>query len=110
MLMNRYMKMIAVASLALLLASPALALGLNEAKSQGLVGEKHNGYIGAVKPGGAVNSLVQSINAKRKSHYRSISAKNGTSLSNVEKLAGDKLINRAPRGQYVNRGSGWVKK
>ena len=108
--MNRMLTMIAALTLSLLLASPALALNLDEAKSQGLVGEKINGYIGAVQPSGNVNALVKNINAKRKSHYQQISYKNGTSLGNVEKLAGEKLINRAPRGQYVNRGSGWVRK
>ena len=108
--MNRYYKTITAFVLALFLAAPAMALDLNSAKSQGQVGEKHNGYIGAVKPGGAVNALVSNINAQRRSHYQQISKKNGTSLSNVEKLAGDKLINRTPSGQYVNRGSGWVKK
>ena len=106
--MNRLMKIITTLTLALFLAAPALALNLDEAKSQGLVGEKIDGYIGAVKSSSAVNALVNSINSQRKSHYRQISKKNGTSLSTVERLAGEKLINRAPSGQYVNRGSGWV--
>ena len=108
--MKRILNTLTVLILSLLIASPALALNLDEAKSQGLVGEMANGYIGAVKSSGEVNTLVKSINAQRKTHYQEISRKNGTPLSTVEKLAGEKLINRAPRGQFVNRGSGWVKK
>lgn len=108
--MKRILKTLTALTLALLLAAPALALDLDSAKSQGLVGEKINGYIGAVKSSGEVNTLVSNINAQRKAHYQAISRKNGTPLSTVEKLAGEKLINRAPRGQFVNSGSGWVKK
>ena len=108
--MHTIMKTLTVLIVTLLLASPALALNLDEAKSQGLVGEKHNGYVGVVKSSAGVDSLVRSINAQRKAHYQDISQKNGTSLGNVEKLAGQKLINRTPRGQYIDTGSGWVRK
>lgn len=108
--MKRILNTLTVLALALLLASPALALDLDSAKARGLVGENANGYIGAVQSTGEVNALVKSINTQRKAHYQEISRKNGTPLGTVEKLAGEKLINRAPRGQYINRGSGWVKK
>jgi len=108
--MKRILNTLTVLILSLLLASPALALDLDSAKSRGLVGEMASGYIGAVKSSAEVNTLVRSINAQRKAHYQEISRRNGTPLSTVEKLAGEKLINRAPRGQYINRGSGWVKK
>ncbi|MGD8236159.1 MAG: YdbL family protein [Chromatiales bacterium] len=108
--MKRILNTLTVLILSLLLASPALALDLDSAKARGLVGENANGYIGAVQSSGEVNALVNSINTQRKAHYQEISRKNGTPLGTVEKLAGEKLINRAPRGQYINRGSGWVKK
>jgi uncharacterized protein YdbL (DUF1318 family) len=108
--MKRILNTLTAFTLALFLAAPALALDLDSAKASGLVGENANGYIGAVQSSGEVNALVKSINAQRKAHYQDISRKNGTPLGTVEKLAGEKLINRAPRGQYINRGSGWVKK
>ncbi|MEJ2308326.1 MAG: YdbL family protein [Gammaproteobacteria bacterium] len=108
--MHTILKTLTAFMLALLLATPALALDLDTAKARGLVGESSNGYIGAVQSNAEVNALVRSINSQRKSHYQEISRKNGTSLSAVEKLAGDKLIRRASPGEYVNRGSGWVKK
>ena len=108
--MKPILNTLTVLVLTLLLVSPVLALDLDSAKSQGLVGENANGYIGAVQSGAGVNALVSSINAQRKAHYQETSRKNGTPLSTVEKLAGEKLINRASRGEYINRGSGWVKK
>ena len=54
--MHTIMKTLTVLIVTLLLASPALALNLDEAKSQGLVGEKHNGYVGVVKSSAGVDS------------------------------------------------------
>ena len=78
----------------LLIPVPLLALSLTDAKSQGLVAETSSGYIEPRSSTGGVRALVQSVNAKRKERYRAISARNGTSLSVVEKLAGEKLIKR----------------
>ena len=52
--------------LSLLLALPAFALDLGDAKARGLVGETAAGYLGAVKPSAEVNTLVKDINAQRK--------------------------------------------
>ena len=97
-------------ALSLLLALPAFALELGDAKSRGLVGETYSGYLAAVKPSGDVNSLVESINSQRKAHYQKIAKKNGISLQAVEVRAGQKAIGKTPAGQYVNSGSGWQKK
>jgi len=74
-----------------LFALPASALNLGQAKSQGLVKETASGYLVAVKPSGEVNALVSKINAGRKAEYQRIAKKNGTPLSAVEQLAGQKL-------------------
>ena len=97
-------------TLALLLAVPAFALDLGEAKSKGLVGETSNGYLAAVKPSGDVNALVKDINGKRKAHYQKIAKKNNISLEAVEVRAGQKAIGKTPAGQYINSGSGWQRK
>lgn len=96
--------------LSLLVALPALALELGDAKSRGLVGETSSGYLAAVKPSNEVNALIESINGKRKAHYRKIATKNGISLEAVEVRAGQKAIEKTPPGQYVNTGAGWKKK
>jgi len=97
-------------ALSLLIALPALALELGDAKSGGLVGETNSGYIAAIKPSGEVNALVDSINQQRKAHYQKIAQKNGISLEAVEVRAGQKAIEKTPAGEYINTGGGWQKK
>ena len=99
----------AIALLALL-SSPASATDLDQAKTQGIVGETYTGYLAAVDPAANVTSLVSEINAKRKQHYQAIATKNGISLQAVEARAGLKAIEKTPSGQYINTGSGWQKK
>ena len=94
-------------------SAPSLAIGLHEAKAQGLVGEQSNGYLGLVKPSASadVRALMRDINAKRKQHYQAIARRNSTALNVVEALAGKKAIERTAAGQYVKLPSGkWVKK
>ena len=93
------------------LSSPAWAIDLQSAKSQGLVGEKQSGYLGTVKSSSEVNALVKKVNNARKAHYEKIAKRNGTSLEVVEVLAGKKAIGKAAAGHYVQSASGsWVKK
>ena len=80
----------------LLFAVSSMALDIDTAKAQGLVGEQTNGYLGLV----ATNhmeaaALVSEINLKRKEKYMEIATKQKTALSNIEALAGGKLIERA---------------
>ncbi|UCH53304.1 MAG: YdbL family protein [Pseudomonadota bacterium] len=94
-------------------ATPALALSLDQAKSQGLVGEQADGYLGVVSPGASseVKALVTDINAKRRNEYQAIAKRNNTTLDKVEALAGKKAIDLTPAGQHVRLPSGqWVKK
>ena len=93
-----------------LLAFPALALDLDTAKADGLVGETSTGYIAAVKPSADVDALVSSINSQRKVYYQEIATKNGISLQAVEVRAGQKAIEKTTTGNYINNGTGWQKK
>jgi len=74
-----------------LVALPASALNLGQAKSQGLVKETASGYLVAAKPSGEVNALVSKINAGRKAEYQRIAKKRGVPLSAVEQQVGQKL-------------------
>lgn len=103
-------KALGTLALSLLMALPAFALDLGEAKSSGLVGETNSGYLAAVKPSGEVDKLVASINSKRKAHYQQIAKKNGISLQAVEVRAGQKTVEKTPAGEYINTGGGWKKK
>ncbi len=92
---------------------PAWAITLAQAKSQGLVGEQADGYLGVVVANASpdVKALVADINQRRKSEYQSIAQRNNTSLDAVEALAGKKAIDLTPPGQYVRPPSGgWVRK
>lgn len=89
----------------------ALALDLQSAKSQGLVGETPSGYLAPVQSGNAeAAQLVQSINAQRKAHYQNIASRNKTSLQSVEQLAGKKAIEKSPAGDLVQINGQWIKK
>jgi|TARA_B110000240_G_C13508625_1_gene457809 uncharacterized protein YdbL (DUF1318 family) len=101
-----------------LFSSLAFAIGLDEAKQKGLVGERNNGYLGLV-----VNqmdekktrqkesqNLINDINAKRKAVYVKLAAKNGITLQQVEKLAAEKAYKKTSTGHYLWMNGMWVKK
>jgi uncharacterized protein YdbL (DUF1318 family) len=96
--------------LSLVVALPALALDLQSAKEQALIGETASGYLVAIKPSSEVNALIEDINKQRKTYYQKIAGKNGISLEAVEVRAGKKAIEKTPSGQMINTGSGWTKK
>lgn len=93
------------------LVQAALAMDLNTAKAQGLVGERPDGYLGIVRQAGGVAALVNDINNRRRTEYQALARRNGTSLRAVEQVVGQKLVSRAGRGEYVMTPSGqWVRK
>lgn len=93
---------------AALIAMPALALDLQQARTQGLVGEKTDGYVTAIKPSAEVNSLVSSVNAKRRTEYTKISKQNGQTADVVGKLAAPQILENLPSGsQYQDASGAW---
>jgi uncharacterized protein YdbL (DUF1318 family) len=90
----------------------AFALDLNQAKSEGLVGEMSSGYLAVVdgKGSAAVNNLVSDINAKRKTEYKNIAKETGTTLTVVETLAGKKAIEKTTPGHYIQGTTGKLQK
>lgn len=99
------------ALLLLAMCTQVLALDLDAAKSQGLLGEQPNGYLGVVKATPAAVELAADINGKRRAAYEAIAKKNGASLDQVAVLAGQKAIEKAAPGVYVKTPDGqWVKK
>lgn len=93
------------------IALPAFALDLQEARSQGLVGERLDGYIEAVQNTSEVNNLVSQVNNLRKQEYERISKENGQPVSVVAKLAAVQIIKKLSAGSlYEKPGSGWQKK
>ncbi|MBL0319117.1 MAG: YdbL family protein [Alphaproteobacteria bacterium] len=93
------------------IAVSAFAVDFQQARSQGLVGEKPDGYVAVVSGGGDVQSIVNDVNQKRKAAYQDISQKNHQPLDVVGKLAAEKIITNLAPGEYYQNGSGkWVKK
>ena len=57
---------------------PSWGLTLEEAKTQGVVGEQPNGYLGVVQSGASaeVQALVNDVNRKRRHMYEDIAHRN----------------------------------
>jgi len=101
----------ALALLLLLAALPALAMGLNEARGRGLVGETPQGYIAPVgTPTAEVRALVNEINAARRAEYQSIASRTGSSLPQVEAVTGQRIYKQVPAGTYLLIDGQWRKK
>lgn len=104
-------KLILSSILALSIIANAWALDLQSAKQQGLVGERTDGYIGAVSNSPQAQALVADINQKRKQAYMAISKENGQQLSVVEALAAKKLYDKLATGEYYQAANGsWQRK
>ena len=93
--------------------SIAVASALAQPKADGLIGEQANGYIGLVKSDvpADIKKLVDKTNAKRKAGYQKIARKQGTTLSEVEKVGGNTAFQKTLKGNYYRDASGtWRKK
>lgn len=63
------------------------------ARSQGLVGEKSDGYLGFVTPpSAAIKALVDDINIKRKAKYTEEALTNGATVEEMAFRTGCRLI------------------
>jgi len=98
---------IAIAAVALLVAIPAPASPLDDAKRAGQLGEQADGYVGVI-PGApaSARALADRVNAERAEHYAAIAAKTGASPTSVAALAGQKLVERAAPGDWVRDADG----
>ena len=90
-------------TLCLLATLSVFAVDLQTAKADGVVGERADGYLGAVhgRASTEVRALIDDINAKRKQQYQRIAEKNGLPLPDVEALAGKKTIEKTQSGGWV---------
>lgn len=110
-LVNKSVKPFAVLAAGLLLSFSALAMSLQDAKSQGFLGEQQNGYLGLVKANPEASAVMTDVNAKRRAQYEKIAKKNNISVDDVAKLAAQKAIGAADKGHYVQDSNGkWFKK
>jgi uncharacterized protein len=92
-------------------ASSASALSLDEAKAKRLVGERTDGYLGAVNTSNAeTQALIADVNQKRREAYEDIAKRNRTPLTSVESLAGEKAIRNTKTGHFIEGPGRWIKK
>ncbi|MCC2615392.1 YdbL family protein [Aestuariibacter halophilus] len=106
--MQTWLKGLALAGL--LVSAVALAMDIDSAKQNGLVGEQMDGYLGVVVDSTEVRELVADINAKRRSKYQELANANGITLAQVEALAAKKAYSKTEPGHYVQVDGKWVKK
>ncbi|EDX9923038.1 YdbL family protein [Salmonella enterica] len=94
-----------------LLTSSVWALTLDEARTQGRVGETLNGYLVALKNDAETQKLVLNINRARRASYQQLADSNHLPVDEVAKMAGQKLVERARPGEYVQGINGkWLRK
>lgn len=94
-----------------LLSGNAFALTLNEARTQGRVGETLNGYLVALKQDPQTQALVNEINKARSVSYQQLAESHNLPVDEVAKMAGQKLVERAKPGEYVQGINGkWLRK
>lgn len=98
--------------LTLSLLTPSVwALTLDEARTQGRVGETLNGYLVALKNDAETQILVLDINHARRASYQQLADSNHLPVDEVAKMAGQKLVERARPGEYVQGINGkWMRK
>jgi hypothetical protein len=91
----------------------AFAASLQQAKSEGWIGEQNNGYVGFVSPNpnDEIKSLVSEVNSKRRTVYAKLATKQNISLGQVELLAGSRNAEKTVSGNYYQDDNGnWIKK
>lgn len=103
--------------LLLAFAATAYAMTLQQAmgqlgsyKSQGLVGEKSNGYLGVVTDQNEASQLVELINDARKAQYQKMADANKITIQDIETLAGKKALEKTQPGHYIEINDRWIKK
>jgi uncharacterized protein len=98
---------------AFLMSGVAFAITLDEAKAQGLVGEKVDGYVAAViaNPSAEVQALIDTTNDGRRKVYEDLAQRNNITVEAVGIVSAEKLREKAGRGEFVQSTSGqWEKK
>lgn len=106
------MKQIAAAFLVLLSVAALASDDLREAKAEGWLGERADGFLGLVEDPAPerIVELLQTVNAKRRTEYQKIAQANNLTLEQVQALAGKKAIERTEPGGWILTNGGWVQK
>ena len=95
------MKRVLIGAVLLLLAGPAVAQQeVVAARAAGVVGERYDGYLGAVGPlAPALRAKVGAINIKRRALYSGLAARRGVAAQDVGIAAACALLARVAVGE-----------
>jgi len=107
------MRKIFVALGLLLLLHNAWAIGIQDAKEQGLVGEAKSGFIAAVQTpvSAEVRALIADVNGKRKAAFAKTARKTGTTVAQVANRFYELAVRKTKPGHYYQDAGGrWKKK
>jgi uncharacterized protein YdbL (DUF1318 family) len=91
-----------LAAIALAVAGSASAQSpvVDQARAQGIAGERYDGYMGVVGAGTpALRSAIGAINIQRRSLYSRLAAEKGATPQEVGLTAGCQLLARVAAGQ-----------
>ena len=107
--MNLFMRLMTLC--VFIVSFSAFSLTVDEAKEQGVIGETLSGYLAVVNLNNqAAVKLVNEVNHDREIKYGEIALKNNLETKDVAKIAGQKLVDRAGKGEYVRGINGqWLK-
>ena len=83
---------------------------LPNAKTQGLVGEQPNGYLGVVQSSPEADNIAKLINDARRAEYARLAKENNIAVADVEAMAGQKAVERTSRGHYILLDGKWQQK
>lgn len=93
-------------------AAEAGGMNLADAKQAGLIGEREDGLVAAVLPNPSpeIAGLVVTTNSGRMDVYKQMSSEQNIPVSDVRKIAAQKIFGMAAKGEYLMVGGRWVQK
>ncbi len=111
MLLKSALAVFAIAAVAT--GAAAASAVIEGAKSQCLVGEQSDGYLGVVDNAAASEAIrreVRAVNQQRKAAYAALAARNDVTIEDAAALTAKRLVENAPSGQCVQLPDGsWAK-
>jgi len=105
--------LLAVALVTMPVGNSARADALDDARAQGLVGERFDGYLAVRDPAtpASTRQMVEDINAKRRQVYGDVAARQGASVDAVGRIYAREIVQKVPPGTWILQENGqWMRK
>jgi uncharacterized protein YdbL (DUF1318 family) len=91
----------------------ARADALDDARAQGAIGERFDGFAAIRDPSASAGArtLVEDINAKRRKLYNEVSTREGTTIEAVGRIYARQIVDIVPAGTWMLGENGkWARK